>query len=203
MEELEVRNVAIPAHTDRHLSGWALQYNVVTEIRNGGDTFKESLAKGCLDGLDLNQVKLFINHNDDYNVEPDNLKVELRDEGLHFSCDIPDTPIGNWLMDELDNLTGMSFGFVVEEETRSEDVRVIEKIAHLKEVSLLHKIDPAYPKTKICSKTKECTLEARAKEDARNAKALAIGLAILEQREKNFEDAKRMMLNVQKNYLHD
>ena len=170
---LELRKASLPDHDARHLSGWALQYDKQTDI---GD-FKETLAKGCIDNIDLNEVRLWINHKADLDVKPDNLVLELREEGLHFSCDVPDTMLGNWIMEEMENFTGMSFGFVCEDEvitTKGGSVeRVITKIASLKEISLLHSINPAYKDTKICTRTKECVIEKRMEENYDHNLALA------------------------------
>ena len=199
--KLELRKASLPTHDARHLSGWALQYDKVTEIRTESGTFKEKLQKGCLDGIDLGQVKLWINHKENFDVQPDNFQLELRDEGLHFSCDVPDSTIGKWIMEEMENFTGMSFSFICEEERSEDDVRVIEKIAYLKEISLLHSIEPAYKDTKVCTKTKECPLEARAKqeaEEALNKEALAIGLKVIEEREARKTEAKEILAECMK-----
>lgn len=88
------------------------------------------------------------------------LKLELKDDGLHYSFDAPNSPLGDELLEYLTRgeITTSSFAFVVDQNDGDEwyrqDGKVhrnIKKIYRLYDVSPV--FEPAYPETD-CAKRK-------------------------------------------------
>jgi len=88
-----------------------------------------------------------------------NLKLEVRDDGLYYSFDALNTPLGNEVLEYIKNgiIEGSSFAFVVDSENGGETwernadgtiLRTIRKFSMIADVSCV--VHPAYPAT-TCS----------------------------------------------------
>lgn len=91
------------------------------------------------------------------------LRLQEDNEGLKVEIDLPDTSAGRDLRTNIEagNVDGMSFGFVVREDSwkRGEDGQPDERTLHdvdLIEVSVV--AFPAYPDTSIAARSKEAAL---------------------------------------------
>lgn len=89
------------------------------------------------------------------------LHLELRDDGLYYSFDIPQTELGRETLEHIQRkeMFGSSFCFAVEDSDRDEEwtrtddnqlVRTIKRIAWLGDVSPV--FTPAYPTTNVSSR---------------------------------------------------
>lgn len=104
-----------------------------------------------------------------FNHNPDNLlgrasastlRLEQRDDGLHYELDMPDTEIGKRVVVAVErgDLRGNSFAFTVEEanwEELDQDtwLRTITKVAELWDVGPV--VNPAYPDTSVALRSLE------------------------------------------------
>lgn len=172
------------------LSGRAIVYDTATDI---GGWFREIIDRGALDGADLTDVPLLVNHDRHMipvarsrrNTPNSTLRLLVNDFGLDFEADL-DTE-RNMTARELDSaaergdLDGCSFEFWVDEE-RWEDLdsdyptRHIIKFAKIGEISAV--TWPAYDTTTLNARSKEALDSARsALESARQRQAPAVDTA--------------------------
>ena len=185
-----------------HLSGNPIVYSSPTDI---GGWFREVIEPGALDGADLKDVPLLVNHNDRMipvarsrnNTPNSTMQLLVTSRGLEIEADI-DTE-RNMTARELDSavdrgdLDGMSFRFTIsDEEWEGLDTdyptRHIRKFGEIAEVSAV--TWPAYEATSIYARSKEALDSARsALESARqqSAKSLDSGSELeLEKAKFNF-----------------
>lgn len=185
-----------------HLSGNPIVYSSPTDI---GGWFREVIEPGALDGADLKDVPLLVNHNDRMipvarsrnNTPNSTMQLIVTSRGLEIEADI-DTE-RNMTARELDSavdrgdLDGMSFRFTIsDEEWEGLDTdyptRHIRKFGEIAEVSAV--TWPAYEATSIYARSKEALDSARsALESARqqSAKSLDSGSELeLEKAKFNF-----------------
>lgn len=185
-----------------HLSGNPIVYSSPTDIAGW---FREVIEPGALDGADLKDVPLLVNHNDRMipvarsrnNTPNSTMQLLVTSRGLEIEADI-DTE-RNMTARELDSavdrgdLDGMSFRFTIsDEEWEGLDTdyptRHIRKFGEIAEVSAV--TWPAYEATSIYARSKEALDSARsALESARqqSAKSLDSGSELeLEKAKFNF-----------------
>lgn len=156
------------------ISGRPIVYNSPTDI---GGMFREIIMPGALDGADLRDVPLLVNHNDRMipvarsrrNNGNSTMQLIPDAEGLRFqaSLDVARNATAAELYSAVDrrDIDGMSFGFRVNDE-RWENLesdyptRYINKFKLVKEISAV--TFPAYDATEIMARSKDALDSARA-----------------------------------------
>lgn len=137
--------------TARRLIGYAARYGAVADI---GGKFRERIAPGAFEGS-LGQgadVLALLDHDPARVLGRTRSKtLTLTDEkdGLYFEIVAPDTTAGRdaLTLAERGDLGGASIGFIVEEEARDKDVRIVKR-ARLLEISIVSSW-PAYEGTTV------------------------------------------------------
>ncbi|MDD9149330.1 HK97 family phage prohead protease [Sporolactobacillus sp. CQH2019] len=140
---------------DHVISGYAIVFNQPSEYMG----FVETIDPGALEDVDLSKVFCLYNH-DFSNVlartDTKTLTLSIDKRGLAFTCQLPETTLGNDVFENVrnGNVQGMSFGFTVEKDQWSEDsegntTRTILKFDRITEVSLT--CIPAYPETSVAA----------------------------------------------------
>lgn len=166
------------------LSGSPIVYSSPTDI---GGWFREIIEPGALDGANLKDVPLLVNHNDRMipvarsrnNNANSTMRLIVTEKGLDFEADI-DTE-RNTTSRELDSavergdLDGMSFRFTVSDE-EWENLETDYPTRHIRKFDTIAEISavtwPAYEATSIYARSKEALDSARsALESARQQKA--------------------------------
>ena len=174
------------------ITGRPIVYNSQTDI---GGMFAEVIEPGALDGADLRDVRLLVNHNTDMiplarsrrNNGNSTMTLMPVSEGLDFEAiiDTENNADAKALYSAIErgDLSGMSFCFAVDgEEWDGLDTdyptRHINKIASVVEISAV--TFPAYESTEIYARSKEALENAKtALESARrSAKPLDSGLEL-------------------------
>ena len=156
------------------ISGRPIVYNSPTDI---GGMFQEIIMSGALDGADLRDVPLLVNHNDRMipvarsrrNNGNSTMQLMPDAEGLRFQAllDVARNATSAELYSAVDrrDIDGMSFGFRVSDE-RWENLdsdyptRYINKFQVIKEISAC--TFPAYDSTEIMARSKDALDSARA-----------------------------------------
>lgn len=127
--------------------------------------FKERIISGAFKDVLDEQKKsplLLINHNYDKNLKVRDFTYYEDKRGLNFTYTIEPT---EELISNLSKITSLSFGFVCKSdywvEVKNQDknynyVRVITSFDHIKEISILLDVEPAYAKTRVyCGSNKK------------------------------------------------
>jgi HK97 family phage prohead protease len=156
------------------ISGRPIVYSSPTDI---GGMFQEIIMPGALDGADLRDVPLLVNHNDRMipvarsrrNNGNSTMQLMPDAEGLRFQAllDVARNATSAELYSAVDrrDIDGMSFGFRVSDE-RWENLdsdyptRYINKFQVIKEISAC--TFPAYDSTEIMARSKDALDSARA-----------------------------------------
>ena len=156
------------------ISGRPIVYNSPTDI---GGMFREIIMPGALDGADLRDVPLLVNHNDRMipvarsrrNNGNSTRQLMPEADGMRFQAllDLARNVTSAELYSAVDrrDIDGMSFGFFVSDE-RWENLesdyptRYINKFKLIKEISAV--TFPAYDATEIMARSKDALDSARA-----------------------------------------
>lgn len=156
----------------RTLTGYALKFGDITTI---GGQFEERVSSTALNGVDMSNTFALYNH--DWNTPlgraGKNLSLDMDNEGLRVSLDLPNTNAANDLAELVDAgiVGGMSFGFTVADDTWEQrdglPLRTIDQIGELFEVTFTP--IPAYPTTEVAMRS----LEASSQEEAPTPEAEA------------------------------
>lgn len=175
------------------ISGRPIVYNSPTDI---GGMFREIIMPGALDGADLRDVPLLVNHNDKMipvarsrrNNGNSTMQLFTDTEGMGFraSLDVARNATAAELYSAIErgDLSGMSFAFRVDDE-RWDDLeteyptRYINRFSAIREISAV--TFPAYNATEINARSKDTLDSARAElESSRKQKADAVETAEIE-----------------------
>jgi HK97 family phage prohead protease len=166
-----------------HISGRPIVYNSPTDI---GGYFREIIMPGALDGADLRDVPLLVNHNDRMipvarsrrNNGNSTMQLTVDSEGMGFDADIDvmRNVTAAELYSSIDrgDMNGMSFAFLIADE-RWEDLetdyptRYINKFSVIREISAV--TFPAYDATEINARSKDALDSARAELESSRRKA--------------------------------
>lgn len=150
------------------IGGYAAVFNQETLIGGGAWGFREQIAPGAFDdAIQNDDVRALFNHDPNYllgrNVAG-TLRLKSDRKGLRYDVDLPDTAAGRDVktLVERGDVSGSSFGFVVEEDewidgkvekngTMTLPLRTIRK-ASLFDVSPV--TYPAYPQTTVTARSK-------------------------------------------------
>ncbi len=161
MKELRIAELRAEESADSKelvLVGRPILFDVSTTIHDPAGDYIEVIQRGALDGADLSDVRLLINH-DTSRIPlartPKTMKLSVSDAGLDMVATLPDTEEGRSVYTSVKrgDLTGMSFAFTVEDggdmyDFHNEIVRrTITKIRKLYECSIVS--FPAYPQTSV------------------------------------------------------
>lgn len=179
-KNLEIRALqTLEKVEDNVIEGYALKFN--KESRDLGG-FVETISPEALEGVDLTDVRFFMNHDSSKllgRTSSGTLQLDVDDVGLHFRCVLPDTSIGRDAMElvKRGDLNQCSFGFTVVKDKwmKGQNImkRSINKIGSLLEISLVS--IPAYADTDV-------RVATRSLEDAVNElekERLAVELELL------------------------
>ena len=151
LEKRFLSGVRAEAHgANRRLVGYAARYGAVADI----GPFRERIAKGAFARSleDNRDILALLDHNPTHilgRTRSKTLRLRDEDDGLVFDVAVPDTNAGRdaLALAERNDLGGASIGFIVEEEDRDGDTRVIER-AQLLEISIVSAW-PAYAETTV------------------------------------------------------
>ena len=116
--------------------------------------YTEYIARNALDGVDLSNITLLVNH-DGTGIplarSPKTLTLTVTDTGLEMRAELPDTEQGRSVYEAVKrgDLSQMSFAFDVAQHTFDEQKRecTITKIAAVYEISIVNRA--AYPQTNV------------------------------------------------------
>lgn len=167
----------------RRVEGVAVVFDSWSEDLGG---FREKIAPGALDGvIERSDIFALLDHDRRRGIlgrskrgDQVSLKLEVRDDGLHYAFDAPDTALGNEVLSCLERgeIDGSSFAFTVLEDqwerVGDEYQRTITKIDELFDVSPVY--SPAYSQTSCDLRGLEnLKAEERAKAEAEEQRRLA------------------------------
>ena len=162
-KELRFISEPIKATGNRTIEGYAIIFNSLS-VDLGG--FKEIILPSSINQLfvDTQDVICVFNHNNNLLLARSKkgrgtLKLIVDDKGLYYSFQAPKTPTGDEILENirLKNITGSSFGFVVDENGQSWErkngfvIRTISKIKMLVDVSPV--TTPAYEASSVSSRS--------------------------------------------------
>lgn len=163
--------------------GTPIVYDTPTTINDPSGSYTEVIKRGALDGADLTDSRLLVNH-DLTRIPlartPKTMQFSITDKGLEMRAELPNTEEAKSVYTAVKrgDLTGMSFTFTVPDGGDSYDpatnTRTITKIAKVYEVSLVN--FPAYPTAS--AEARSARAEGLKKLEARN-KAITLCNIIL------------------------
>jgi HK97 family phage prohead protease len=158
--------------------------------------FREIIMPGALDGADLRDVPLLINHNSDMipvarsrrNNGNSTMQLTVDSEGMGFDADIDvmrnTTAAELYSAIDRGDINGMSFAFRIDDE-RWEGLETDYPTRYVNRFSVIREISavtfPAYSATEINARSKDALESARAAlESERQQKAKAVDTAEIE-----------------------
>lgn len=147
---------------------------VFESLSNDLQGFKEIIKRGAItqELIDNSDVYARMNHSNDYilarcNKGQGSLKLELRDDGLYYSFELPNTEKGRELSEHIrrGEISQSSFAFMVSDEPDSEKwykkdgvvIREINKISYLGDIAPV--FQPAYSETSVSLRAMEMVEE--------------------------------------------
>jgi hypothetical protein len=139
----------------RRLIGYAARYGAVADI---GGRFREKIAPGAFAGSlrtgsgESEDIVALLDHDPSRilgRTRSKTLTLADEEDGLYFDIAVPETTAGRdaLALAERGDLGGASIGFIVEEEAREKDVRIVKR-ARLLEISIVSSW-PAYGGTTV------------------------------------------------------
>lgn len=163
--------------------GTPIVFDTPTTINDLCGSYTEVIKRGALDGADLTDSRLLVNH-DMTRIPlartPKTMQLSITEKGLEMRAELPDTEEARSVYTAVkrEDLTGMSFAFSVPDDGSSFDAktntRTITKISKVYEVSLVN--FPAYPTAS--AEARSTRAESLKKLEARN-KAITLCNLIL------------------------
>lgn len=138
----------------RTVQGYAAVYGALSEDLGG---FREKIAPGAFADVLDSDVRALLNHDPDQllgRTKSGTLRLAEDPRGLRFELDLPDSPVGENVRAAVarQDLDGASFRFLVGSESWDGDVRTVETVAELHDVTLA--THPAYPETSVELRTR-------------------------------------------------
>lgn len=144
---------------ERKIEGYAVVFDT---IGNPSPYFTETVAKGAFDKCNFDDCICCFNHDRSKvvaRVSAGNLELKIDEKGLFFVATIPNTQVGNDLLENIrvGNIQGCSFAFTISGEewkwgkNNEPDHRTITAIDNLYDVSPV--TDPAYADTTIAQRS--------------------------------------------------
>lgn len=156
----EYRSAPIAAGEDLTISGVAVVFDQAATVNTPDGSFIEVIERSALANADLSDVKLRIEH-DGSKVPlartPGTLSLEITDKGLCMRASLAgDSPTARdaYAAVKRGDISGMSFGFTVEDDAYDPmtNVRTIRAIKKIYEISLVS--DPCYQGTTVSAETR-------------------------------------------------
>lgn len=175
-DDIEIRTSEVLTD-NKTIYGKAISFDTLS-VDLGG--FRETIKRGAITQDLINHSDIFArtNHKDDYILARSkngkgSLSLELRDDGLYFSFELPNTEKGNELREHIKRgeITQCSFAFNTAKEANSEVwrnengiiYRDIYKIGYLGDVAPVYK--PAYEETYVSMRAIECAKTLKEEEE--------------------------------------
>lgn len=132
--------------------GHAAVFNELSENLGG---FREIIATGAFDDADMKDVRALFNHDANWilgRTMAETLALKVDKRGLAFEIDPPDTQMGRDVVTSIErgDVTGASFGFIIEEDKWNEDDdgRIVRTIMAFRQIFDVSPVAfPAYPDT--------------------------------------------------------
>lgn len=166
MNKVELRCELRSRSEGRHISGKAISFDTQSNYIG----FIEILHKGCITQELIDNSDIVFLYNHDYNQVlarankgKGTLNINLQDDGVYFDFDVPETTVGNDVLENirLGNITQCSFRFRYAEEPGSyRDQKIgdtwyrnVYKVGELLDFSLV--TDPAYDDTYVNVRMRE------------------------------------------------
>lgn len=166
MNKVELRCELRSRSEGRHISGKAISFDTQSNYIG----FIEILHKGCITQELIDNSDIVFLYNHDYNQVlarankgKGTLNINLQDDGVYFDLDVPETTVGNDVLENirLGNITQCSFRFRYAEEPGSyRDQKIgdtwyrnVYKVGELLDFSLV--TDPAYDDTYVNVRMRE------------------------------------------------
>lgn len=175
---MEIRSIETSFDSkDNVIEGYAIRFNTVSEILYDKEKrrfFREIIDKEAItqELIDNSDIKFLFNHDKERllarrNRGQGSLNVELREDGVYFSFEIPNTSIGNDLREMIkrSEITTCSFAFTdgdsIEWDFSNRDVptRTVKSIRGLFDLSAV--FDAAYSQTEISCRSLDEMIEAQ------------------------------------------
>lgn len=177
----EIRSIARTFTTNgRTVSGYAIRFNEDSAFMG----FTERISPSALPASMLENADIFAYFNHDWSKvlarTPNSLKLDLRNDGLYYEFEAPNTQDGNDLLEHIKRgeMYGTSFAFSLPEDGSGEVWTKQEDGTYLREIIMfdaLYEISPvytpAYPTTSVSARCLEYvrnTEEQNMKEDEKD-----------------------------------
>ena len=150
----------------RTLHGYAAVYDVASHDLGG---YTERIAPGAFAGVLDSDVRALLNHDANSvlgRTKSGTLRLFDEQRGLRFELDLPDSPLGENVRTAVGrgDLDGASFRFRVGDESWNGDVRTIEQVAELYDVTVA--TFGAYPAASVELRTRPIKEERTMQEEA-------------------------------------
>lgn len=175
-EDIEIRTSEVLADSNT-IYGKAISFDTLS-VDLGG--FRETIKRGAItqELIDNSDIFARTNHDNDYILARSkygkgSLSLELRDDGLYFSFELPNTEKGNELREHIKRgeITQSSFAFIAAKEPNAEVwrkengivYRDIYKIGYLGDVAPVYR--PAYEETHVSLRAMECAKTLKEEEE--------------------------------------
>ena len=175
-EDIEIRTSEVLADSNT-IYGKAISFDTLS-VDLGG--FRETIKRGAITQELIDNADIFArtNHDNDYILARSkygkgSLSLELRDDGLYFSFELPNTEKGNELREHIKRgeITQCSFAFIAAKEPNAEVwrkengivYRDIYKIGYLGDVAPVYR--PAYEETYVSMRAMECAKTLKEEEE--------------------------------------
>lgn len=175
-EDIEIRTSDVLADSNT-IYGKAISFDTLS-VDLGG--FRETIKRGAITQELIDNADIFArtNHDNDYILARSkygkgSLSLELRDDGLYFSFELPNTEKGNELREHIKRgeITQCSFAFITAKEPNAEVwrkengivYRDIYKIGYLGDVAPVYR--PAYEETYVSMRAMECAKTLKEEEE--------------------------------------
>ena len=175
-EDIEIRTSEVLADSNT-IYGKAISFDTLS-VDLGG--FRETIKQGAITQELIDNADIFArtNHDNDYILARSkygkgSLSLELRDDGLYFSFELPNTEKGNELREHIKRgeITQCSFAFITAKEPNAEVwrkengivYRDIYKIGYLGDVAPVYR--PAYEETYVSMRAMECAKTLKEEEE--------------------------------------
>jgi uncharacterized protein len=167
----------------RTLHGYAAVYNVESEDLGG---FRERIAPGAFSGVLGSDVRALLNHDPSQvlgRTRSGTLRLFDEQRGLRFEVDLPDSPLGENVREAVRrrDIDGASFRFKVGRDSWSGELRTIESVEQLKDVTVA--TFGAYPAASVELRTRP----AQAEEETMSAEAQPAAEPVNQQTEERAE----------------
>ena len=177
----EIRSIARAFTTNgRTVSGYAIRFNEDSAFMG----FTERISPSALPASMLENADIFAYFNHDWSKvlarTPNSLKLDLRDDGLYYEFEAPNTQDGNDLLEHIKRgeMYGTSFAFSLPEDGSGEVWTKQEDGTYMREIIMFETIyeispvyTPAYPTTSVSARCLEYvrnTEEQNMKEDEKD-----------------------------------